>query len=173
MTKSILDKIGIVLFPDERVLWSRIQAGVSEKTTPKWISYIIYGIIIIFWVYQYLTSDLRLDWMIVLGGVGFIAVIVLTMKFGPDVLKRLRIDTDQTDFMSCVITTDRVLLLDYEGAPVTALDRRSLKPAVVDFVRGGRAIIFRSHTDTRDHAFIANTNFKPALEALDTPRNTP
>lgn len=76
-------------------------------------------------------------------------------------------------FMSCVITTRRILLFDFAGEPVTLLDRAALSSAALDYVQGSRGLVFRSDQYSDQYAFIANIDHQPMLRALDMNRNTP
>lgn len=176
MTNAVFDKIDITPFPGERVLWSHVQKGIDKHDTPapyRWGWFLLSTGLFGYGIYQIATSKEAWTLTYILGVAAFFATIVLIFKFGPALLARLPFNTEQTAFMSCVITTDRILLLDFEGAPVRSLDRRSLKSAAVDFVQGGRALVFRSDTPSITYAFIANIDHHPALQALDTPRKTP
>lgn len=176
MTKAVFDKLGITPFPGERILWSHVQKRPDEHdmTAPyRWGWFLLNAGLFGYGVYQIATSKEFWTLTYVLGFAVFFVALFLVFKFGPALLKRLPFDTQQTAFLSCVITTDRVLLFDCEGEPIKSLDRRSLKSAALDFSQGGRALVFRSDTNTNNLAFISTIDFRPALDALDTNRKTP
>lgn len=175
MTAALFDKIGVAPLPDERVLWSHVQSeGTARRVLPvfNWVNPIAAAGFMMLAMYQLIAGGFSSVFAWVLLALAVQTAVSVFRKFDPKAPITLQGHNDPV-FMSCVITTRRILLFDFAGEPVTLLDRAALSAATLDYVQGARGLIFRSDQHPDQYAFIANIDHQPMLRALDMNRNTP